>query len=116
MEKDSDVSQFLVAFKYQLKSYIRTKRFIGLALFTAILAVGITALIFHVEYSTLKAGTTVLYLYNYLDDFSVDLIVIIAAFFGGDLISTDTGTNAAYYSLVQPVRRSVLFLGRHLRR
>ncbi|WP_337859950.1 ABC transporter permease [Ferroplasma sp.] len=113
MENDSDVNQYMVALKYQLKSYIRTRRFIGLLIFTIIISIGITALILHDEYSMLKAGTPLFYFYNYLSGFSADLVVIIGAFFGGDIISTDTGTNAAYYSLVQPVRRSVLFLGRY---
>jgi ABC-2 type transport system permease protein len=113
MENDSDVNQYLISLKYQFKSYLRTRRFIGLLLFTIIISVGITALILHDEYSMLKAGTSLFYFYNYLSNFSTDLVVIIGAFFGGDIISTDTGTNAAYYTLVQPVRRSVLFLGRY---
>jgi ABC-2 type transport system permease protein len=113
MENDSSASQYMVALKYQFKSYIRTKRFIGLLLFTTIVSIGITALILHDEYSTLKAGTPLYYFYSYLSGFSVDLVVIVGAFFGGDIISTDTGTNAAYYTLVQPVRRSILFLGRY---
>ena len=113
MENDSDFNQYMISFKYQFKSYIRTKRFLGLFIFTLIISVGITALILHDEYSMLKAGTPLFYFYNYLENFSTDLVVIIGAFFGGDIISTDTGTNAAYYTLVQPVRRSVLFLGRY---
>ncbi len=113
MENDSDFNQYMISFKYQFKSYIRTKRFLGLFIFTLIISVGITALILHDEYSMLKAGTALFYFYNYLEGFAADLVVIIGAFFGGDIISTDTGTNAAYYTLVQPVRRSVLFLGRY---
>jgi ABC-2 type transport system permease protein len=112
MEDDSDFDQYMISFKYQFKSYLRTKRFIGLFLFALIISVGITALIFHDEYSTIKSSTSLNYFYQYLQGFSVDLVVIIGAFFGGDIISTDTGTNAAYYTLVQPVRRSVLFMGR----
>jgi ABC-2 type transport system permease protein len=113
MENDSDFNQYMISFKYQFKSYLRTKRFIGLFLFALIISVGITALIFHDEYSTIKSSTSLNYFYQYLQGFSVDLVVIIGAFFGGDIISTDTGTNAAYYTLVQPVRRSVLFMGRY---
>jgi ABC-2 type transport system permease protein len=113
MENDSDINQYMISLKYQFKSYLRTKRFIGLLLFTTIISIGITALLLHDEYNMLKAGTPLFYFYNYLSNFSVDLVVIIGAFFGGDIISTDTGTNAAYYTLVQPVRRSVLFLGRY---
>ncbi len=112
MENDSDANQYIISLKYQFKSYLRTKRFLGLILFTTIISIGITALMLHDEYSMLKAGTPLFYFYNYLSGFSADLVVIIGAFFGGDIISTDTGTNAAYYTLVQPVRRSILFLGR----
>ncbi|MCL4349360.1 ABC transporter permease [Ferroplasma acidiphilum] len=112
MENDSDANQYMISLKYQFKSYLRTKRFLGLILFTTIISIGITALMLHDEYSMLKAGTPLLYFYKYLSGFSADLVVIIGAFFGGDIISTDTGTNAAYYTLVQPVRRSILFVGR----
>ena len=108
MENDSDANQYMISLKYQFKSYLRTKRFLGLILFTTIISIGITALMLHDEYSMLKAGTPLLYFYKYLSGFSADLVVIIGAFFGGDIISTDTGTNAAYYTLVQPVRRSIL--------
>ena len=101
-------NQYMISLKYQFKSYLRTKRFLGLILFTTIISIGITALMLHDEYSMLKAGTPLFYFYNYLSGFSADLVVIIGAFFGGDIISTDTGTNAAYYTLVQPVRRSIL--------
>jgi len=113
MENDSDVNQYIISLKYQFKSYIRTKRFLGLLLFTTVISIGITALMLYEEYSSLKAGTSLSYFYHYLSGFSADLVVIIGAFFGGDIISTDTGTNAAYYTLVQPVRRSILFLGRY---
>ena len=112
MENDSDANQYMISLKYQFKSYLRTKRFLGLILFTTVISIGITALMLHDEYSMLKAGTPSLYFYDYLSGFSADLVVIIGAFFGGDIISTDTGTNAAYYTLVQPVRRSILFVGR----
>ncbi len=110
---NSDLRQFFIALKYQLKSYLRTKRFAGLSLFTVAVTSGVCILIIHDEYSMFRAGTDAFFFYNYMEEFSVDIAVIIAAFFGGDLISSDTGTNAAYYSLIQPVRRSVLFLGRY---
>jgi len=113
-EKDSDVNQFKVALKYQFFSYIRTRRFIGLAIFSLAMSILVTALMFHTEYSVLKSADSVSFFYQYLSEFTVLFTLLIAAFFGGDLISTDTGTNVAYYTLVQPVRRSVLFIGKFI--
>ena len=104
-ENDSDFNQFKVSLKYQFLAYIRTKRFIGLATFSLIISIIVTAIMFHNEYSSLKAADSVSFFYQYLSGFTVMFTLLIAAFFGGDLISADTGTNAAYYTLVQPVRR-----------
>jgi ABC-type transport system involved in multi-copper enzyme maturation permease subunit len=41
------------------------------------------------------------------------LAIVIAAFFGGDAISTDFGTKTGYFMLAMPVRRSVLLSGRY---
>ena len=65
MENGSDFNQYMISFKYQFKSYIRTKRFLGLFIFTLIISVGITALILHDEYSMLKAGTALFYFHIY---------------------------------------------------
>lgn len=113
-ENDSDFNQFKISLKYQFLSYIRTRRFIGLAIFSLAMSILVMALMLHTEYSTLKAADSVSFFYQYLSEFTVLFTLLISAFFGGDLISTDTGTNAAYYTLVQPVRRSVLFLGRFI--
>ncbi len=113
-ENDSDFNQFKVSLKYQFLAYIRTRRFIGLAIFSLIISIIVTALMFHDEYSSLKAADSVSFFYQYLSLFTVLFTLLIAAFFGGDLISADMGTDAAYYTLVQPVRRSVLFLGRFI--
>ena len=113
-ENDSDFNQFKVSLKYQFLAYIRTRRFIGLAIFSLIMSIIVTALMFHYEYSSLKAADSISFFYQYLSGFAVLFTSLIAAFFGGDLISADTGTNAAYYTLVQPVRRSILFLGKFI--
>ncbi len=92
---------------------MRTKRFIGLVIFSLAISIIETTLTFHYEYSFLKSENSAIYMYNYLSILFSTIVVVVAAFFGGDLISTDTGTNSAYYILVQPVKRSVLFMGKY---
>ncbi len=113
MEKDRDINQYAISFKYQLLSYIRTKRFIALVIFSLAVSILVTVLTFHIEYSLLKKENSAKYMNSYLSPFFIDIVVIVAAFFGGDLISTDTGTNSAYYILVQPVKRYILFMGKY---
>ena len=113
MPQDTNLKQYYTSFKYQLLGYIKTKRFIGLTLFSLIVSIAVILLMFHVEYTTLKDSNSPTFFLNYLDTSLLDIIVVVGSFFGGDLISGDVGTGSAYYILVQPVKRSVLFLGKY---
>ncbi|SMD30635.1 ABC transporter permease [Picrophilus oshimae] len=106
-------SQYLTSLKYQLLFYIRSRRFIGLLGIAIAISLIFTVLDIHFDYSLLKSGTDSSFLYGYLSSFIIFLTSIVAAFFGGDLISIDTGTQSAYYSMVQPVPRSIIVLGRY---
>ncbi len=106
-------SQYIVSLKYQLLFYTRSRRFIGLLGLAIAISLIFTVLDIHFDYSILKSETPSSFLYGYLSSFIIYLTAIVAAFFGGDLISIDTGTQSAYYSMVQPVPRSIIVVGRY---
>lgn len=108
-----DFSNYAVSLKYQFLFYLRSRRFLGLFLLVLIVSTAVSLLLVKYEYGILEAGDSSSFFNSYLSTFAVTLVALVAAFFGGDMASMDFGTDSAYYSLVQPIRRSTLFLGRY---
>lgn len=109
----SDLSQFGTAFRYQLRSYFRTWRFIGLIVFVALVSVAILAVQLHrgVAAVTTTNPTSSDYLSTYFG-FVSDAIIIVGAFLGGDALAIDLQGGPGYLMLSQPVRRRTLLAGR----
>lgn len=107
-----DGAQFLIAFRRQLQFYVRTWRFVGLLAFVAVVSAAVLGIQVYLGVHQLTAGSTpARYLSGFLS-FIGTVAVLVAAFLGGDAIAMDFGSATGYYLLVQPVRRSVLLLGR----
>lgn len=109
----SDFRQLVVAIRYQFQYYLRTSRFIVLLLLNlSILTAVFAALLYFVGKSTLASGGSAAgYLVLSLSFLGIT-IFLDAAMLGGDAISADFGARTGYYTLVLPVRRSILFFGR----
>ncbi|MGP8077587.1 MAG: ABC transporter permease [Thermoplasmata archaeon] len=104
----SDAAQWITALRRQLRFYLKTWRFVGLLLFVLIVGVAITA----VQIAYGNAGSSAA---DFLYSGTVALStfgVIVGAFIGGDAIAMDFGSGTGYFTLVLPVRRIVLLLGR----
>ncbi|MCL5976297.1 MAG: ABC transporter permease [Candidatus Parvarchaeota archaeon] len=111
----SRMSEIAISFKYQLKSYLRTKRFIALAILVALISIAVFAVEAHAGVNVINAeySNASNYLYSFMQNITF-VVVILAAFFGGNAISTDFASNYSYYILVQPARRSSLLIGRYI--
>lgn len=109
----SDFHQFQTAFAYQLRSYLRTWRFLGLLAFVAIIAAAILGFQVHRGVATVTGNYASAsdYLVSYLAEI-VDVLVITAAFLGGDALAVDLAGGPGYLMLSQPVRRQTLLAGR----
>ncbi|MCL4376403.1 ABC transporter permease [Candidatus Parvarchaeota archaeon] len=109
------ISEIAVSFKYQLKSYLRTKRFLALAILVALISIAVFAVEAHFGINAINAeyNNASNYLYSFMQNITY-VVVIVAAFFGGNAISTDFASNYSYYILVQPARRSSILIGRYL--
>ena len=101
-----DIRNYYVGTKFQFTYYFRSRRFIGLLIFSILITILILFLDLHYDYSALKAENSAAFLYNYLSNGIIAYFAILAAFFGGDMISMDLGTSTAFYTLVQPIKRS----------
>ncbi|PYB69072.1 ABC transporter permease [Thermoplasma sp. Kam2015] len=108
-----DIHNYYVGTKFQFAYYFRSRRFIGLLIFSIFITVLILFLDLHYNYSVLKTENSAEFFANYFSNDIIAFFAILAAFFGGDMISMDLGTSTAFYTLVQPIRRSVLYLGRY---
>jgi len=110
----SEWGQFQVAFRYQLRSYLRTWRFVGLLIFVVLISVAILAVQLHrgVDLVTANNPTSRDFLSSYLS-FMEDAIIIVAAFLGGDALAVDLSGGPGYLMLAQPVRRRTLLAGRY---
>ena len=104
----SDVTQWFSAFQRQIRFYLRTQRFLGLLGFVALVSVAATAVAI-VRGSTATSAPD--YLYGILGNLPT-FGIIVGAFIGGDAIAMDSG-GTGYFTLVLPVRRLVLLLGRY---
>lgn len=111
----SDAQQFVEAFRFQFLSYLRTSRYLGMLVLTALVTVAIVGFTLYHGVATAKAnfsGSSDLYFASALS-FVTTLVILAASFFGGDAVATDLGSATGYFTLVLPVRRSVLLLGRY---
>jgi ABC-type transport system involved in multi-copper enzyme maturation permease subunit len=111
----TDSRQLLVGFRYQLQSYLRTSRFLAMVIFVIVVGsalFGVVAYLVHSGQASAPTDSSA-----FLAGFLTFLAIIIyfsAALLGGDAISTDFGSRTGYYTLVLPIRRRVLHLGRYL--
>ena len=104
----SDVTQWFSAFQRQIRFYFRTMRFVGLLGFVTLVSVAATAVAIVYGSSATSASD---YLYGILGNLPT-FGIIVGAFIGGDAIAMDSG-GTGYFTLVLPVRRLVLLLGRY---
>ena len=105
-----DLAQFRTSYAYQFRFYLRTYRF--LALLALAIAIGVAGLSINLYYGS-GATDAAGYLSNLYSLLST-LLIVVAAFLGGDAIAVDFGGANGYYTLVLPIRRRVLLAGRFL--
>lgn len=109
----SDLAQFQVALLHQLRFYLRTWRFLGILAFVAVISAATLSLDLYQGASAMRFATPTAgaFLGSYLGIIG-DVMILAAAFLGGDAIAMDFADGTGYLMLTQPVRRSTLLLGR----
>ncbi|MGI0151008.1 MAG: ABC transporter permease, partial [Thermoplasmata archaeon] len=110
----SDLAQWQIAVRYQLRAYLRTYRFLVLfALVVAVQLLGFVVLYHYVGPAQVASGGDVGGFLSGLFSFLTDFVYLSAALLGGDAISTDFSGRTGYYILPLPIRRRILLLGRY---
>ncbi|MGI0150542.1 MAG: ABC transporter permease, partial [Thermoplasmata archaeon] len=114
-ELPSPLVQWSVVARAQIRHYTRTYRFLGLLALVVAVAVAWLLLL-------IVAGRGLVHLSylasisEFLTDYSSTApvwVVLAAAFFAGDALSTDFQSGSGYYTFVLPVNRGVLLAGRY---
>jgi len=98
--------------RYQLREYLRSRRFIALA--GIVLAIGaiLTALVAHFRGSL---ATDDLAFYGTFWGGGVNLVIVLAAvFFGGDAIAGEFQNKTGYFLMGLPIRRTAVYVGKFI--
>ena len=76
------ISEIAVSFKYQLKSYLRTKSFLAIAILVALISIAVFVVELHVGINAINAeySNASNYLYSFMQNITF-VVIIVAAFF-----------------------------------
>jgi len=113
--RTNGLRQWYVVLRSQASHYFRTSRFFGLLGFVVLiscLTLGLEFQVGAVAERAIQLGRVSEYLSNFLA-LTPLWIILAAAFFAGDALSTDFSTGTGYYMLVLPVHRRTLLAGRY---
>jgi len=98
--------------RYQLREYLRSRRFIALVTIVLVIGAILTVIVAHFRGSIVSSNIT---FYGNLWGGGVDLVIVLAAvFFGGDAIAGEFQNKTGYFLMGLPVRRSTVYVGKFI--
>ena len=111
----SDLILTFIIMKYQIKFYLKTRRFIAMLAIVLLISAVVVIVDFYVGVSQilLQDSSSSIYISSGVGFVGLS-VGLVASFFGGDATSIETGTNSGYFIMVQPVRKISILVGRYL--
>jgi ABC-2 type transport system permease protein len=107
------VEQILILARYQLRDYIRARRF--LILFGVVAAIGAILTVVVAHYRPAGIIDSASGLYGNLWGGGVTFVIILTAvFFGGDAIAGEFQNKTGYFLMGLPVRRATVYAGKYI--
>jgi ABC-2 type transport system permease protein len=98
--------------RYQLREYLRSRRFVALAAIVLVIGAILTAIVAHFRGSIV---TNTLAFYGSFWGGGVTFVIILAAvFFGGDAIAGEFQNKTGYFLMGLPIRRSTVYVGKFI--
>ncbi len=98
--------------RYQLREYVRSRRFV--ALLVIVIAIGAILTVVLAHFRGLLVSDTAAF-YGSFWGGAVDLIIILSAvFFGGDAIAGEFQNKTGYFLMGLPIRRGAVYAGKFL--
>jgi ABC-2 type transport system permease protein len=108
---DSSVQVTKLA-RYQLREYLRSRRFVALALIVLVLGAILSAVVAHFRSSLV---TDDIAFYGTFWGGGVGLVIVLAAvFFGGDAIAGEFQNKTGYFLMGLPLRRTTVYVGKFI--
>jgi ABC-2 type transport system permease protein len=106
-------SQVVTITKYTFLDYFRSRRFIVLAIITALIGILLTVAIGYYRPSVFIA-TPLSFYSNWWGSITTFVVILTGIFFGGDAISGEFQNKTGYFSIPNPIRRSSIYIGKWL--
>lgn len=98
--------------RYQLREYLRSRRFVALLSIVVTLGVILTAVVAHYRGQIVSTN---LAFYGSFWGGGVDLVIVLAAvFFGGDAIAGEFQNKTGYFLMGLPIRRTTVYVGKFI--
>jgi ABC-2 type transport system permease protein len=98
--------------RYQLREYLRSRRYIALVVIVLAIGAILTAIVGHFR-GSLVANNLIFY-GNFWGGGVTVVIVLAAVFFGGDAIAGEFQNKTGYFLMGLPVRRGTVYIGKFI--
>ena len=100
--------------KYNFLNYFRARRFYVMLAIILIISGLLTGLVAYYQPPGFVAGDALGFYGAGWGSFANFVIILSAAFFGGDAISTEFQNRTGYFLVPNPIRRSAIYVGKYL--
>ena len=98
--------------RYQLREYIRSRRFVALTAIVVVIGLIISAVVAHFR-GSLVASNLAFY-GSFWGSGAPVVIVLAAVFFGGDAIAGEFQNKTGYFLMGLPLRRTTVYVGKYI--
>jgi len=114
----STLSHIGIIAKYNFLNYFRARRFYVMLAIILIISGLLTGLVAYYQPASFVGGTGLIGALGFYGagwgSFATFVIILSAAFFGGDAISGEFQNRTGYFLVPNPIRRSAIYIGKYL--
>lgn len=111
--KVSTPSQIVSVTKYSFWNYLRSRRFLVMALIVILVNIALTAVVAYTR-SPAFISTADAFYAGWWGNFIGPFLILTVVFFGGDAISGEFQNRTGYFLVPNPMRRSTIYVGKFI--
>ncbi len=98
--------------RYQLREYLRSRRFVSLIIIVAVIGAVLTFVVGYYRSSVIS--TNAAFYGSFWGEGATLVIVLAAVFFGGDAIAGEFQNKTGYFLMGLPLRRATIYAGKYI--
>ncbi len=98
--------------RYQLREYLRSRRFVALAVIVLAIGAILTAIVAH--FRGALVGSNIAFYGTFWGGGTSLVVVLSAVFFGGDAIAGEFQNKTGYFLMGLPIERSTVYIGKYI--